>query len=138
LLSGRLTSPDDLAADDLRRGLPRFQGEHFARNLAVVAQLTRLARARGATASQLAIAWLLAQGDDVVPIPGAERRRYLEENVRALEVRLTPKDLAAIDKVPRPCGKGGRRVWQRANRDVAAGAGNGVDWAELSAILPFV
>jgi len=99
LLSGRLTSPDDFAPDDLRRDFPRFQGENFARNLAVVEQLQRLADEQRATASQLAIAWLLAQGEDIVPIPGAERRRYLEENVRALEVRLTPKDLAAIEQV---------------------------------------
>jgi aryl-alcohol dehydrogenase-like predicted oxidoreductase len=107
LLSGRLSSPDDLAPDDLRRDFPRFQGENFARNLAVVAQLQRLADAKGATPSQFAIAWLLAQGDDIVPIPGAERRRYLEENVRALEVRLTPEDLATIEQV--------------ASRGVAAG-----------------
>ena len=107
LLSGRLTSPDDFAPDDLRRDFPRFQGENFARNLAVVEQLQRLADEQRATASQLAIAWLLAQGEDIVPIPGAERRRYLEENVRALEVRLTPKDLAAIEQV--------------ASRGVAAG-----------------
>jgi aryl-alcohol dehydrogenase-like predicted oxidoreductase len=99
LLSGRLTSPDDLAPDDLRRDLPRFQGENFARNLAVVEQLQRLADEKRATPSQLAIAWLLAQGYDIVPIPGAERRRYLEENLRALEVRLTPKDLATIERV---------------------------------------
>ena len=99
LLSGRLTSPDDFAPDDLRREPPRFQGENFARNLAVVEQLQRLADEQGVTASQLAIAWLLAQGDDIVPIPGAERRRFLEENVRALEVRLTPKDLAAVEQL---------------------------------------
>jgi aryl-alcohol dehydrogenase-like predicted oxidoreductase len=99
LLSGRLTSPDDLAADDLRRTLPRFQGENFARNLAVVEQLQRLADKKRATLSQLAIAWLLAQGEDIVPIPGAERRRYVEENLRAVEVRLTPEDLAAIEQV---------------------------------------
>jgi aryl-alcohol dehydrogenase-like predicted oxidoreductase len=98
-LSGRLTSPDDFAVDDLRRELPRFQGENFARNLAVVEQLKRLADEKRATASQFAIAWLLAQGDDIVPIPGAERGRYLEENLRALEVRLDPKDLAAIERV---------------------------------------
>jgi aryl-alcohol dehydrogenase-like predicted oxidoreductase len=99
LLSGRLTSPDDLVPGDLRRDLPRFQGENFARNLAVVEHLTRLADEKRATLSQLAIAWLLAQGYDVVPIPGAEHRRYLEENLRALEVRLTPRDLAAIERV---------------------------------------
>jgi aryl-alcohol dehydrogenase-like predicted oxidoreductase len=109
LLSGRLTSPDDLAPDDLRRDLPRFQGENFARNLAVVEQLKRLADEKRATPSRLAIAWLLAQGDDIVPIPGAERRRHLEENVRALDVRLTPKDLAAIEQVaPRGVAAGER------------------------------
>jgi aryl-alcohol dehydrogenase-like predicted oxidoreductase len=109
LLSGQLTTPDDLAADDLRRDLPRFQGENLARNLAVVAQLQRLAEEQEATLSQLAIAWLLAQGDDVVPIPGAERRRWLEENVRAVEVRLTLEDLAAIEKVaPRGTAAGER------------------------------
>jgi aryl-alcohol dehydrogenase-like predicted oxidoreductase len=107
LLSGRLTSPDDFAPEDLRRDFPRFQGENFARNLAVVEHLKRLADEQGATPGQLAIAWLLAQGDDIVPIPGAERRGLLEENLRALEVRLTPKDLAAIEQV--------------ASRGVAAG-----------------
>jgi aryl-alcohol dehydrogenase-like predicted oxidoreductase len=99
LLSGRLTSPDDLAPDDLRRSLPRFQGENLARNLAVVEQLQRLADEQGVTPSQLAIAGLLAQGDDLVAIPGAARRRYVEEYVRALVVRLTPEDLAAIEQV---------------------------------------
>jgi aryl-alcohol dehydrogenase-like predicted oxidoreductase len=114
LLSGRLTSPDELAPDDLRRDLPRFQGGNFARNLALVAPLRRLAEAKGATASQLAIAWLLAQGQDVVPIPGAERRHYLEENVRALEVQLTPSDLAAIERVgPRPGWSPGNATGQR-------------------------
>jgi len=108
-LSGRLTSPDDFAPDDLRRDLPRFQGENFARNLAVVAQLQRLADEREVSASQLAIAWLLAQGHNIVPIPGAERRRFLEENLRALEVRLTPEDLAAIEQVaPRGVAAGDR------------------------------
>jgi aryl-alcohol dehydrogenase-like predicted oxidoreductase len=107
LLSGRLTSPDAFAPADLRRDLPRFQGENFARNLAVVAQLMRLAVEKRAMVSQLAIAWLLAQGEGIVPIPGAERRGYLEENVRALDVRLTPQDLAAIEQV--------------ASRGVAAG-----------------
>jgi aryl-alcohol dehydrogenase-like predicted oxidoreductase len=107
LLSGRLTSPDDFAPDDLRRDFPRFQGENFTHNLAVVEHLKRLADEQRAAPSQLAIAWLLAQGDDIVPIPGAERRRYLEENVRALEVRLSRRDLAAIEQV--------------ASRGVAAG-----------------
>jgi aryl-alcohol dehydrogenase-like predicted oxidoreductase len=99
LLSGRLTSPDDFAPEDLRRDFPRFRGENLARNLAVVEQLQRLADEQGVTASQLAIAWLLAQGEDLVAIPGAERRRYLEENLRAVEVRLTPRDLAAVEQL---------------------------------------
>jgi hypothetical protein len=108
-LSGRPTSPDDLAPDDLRRDLPRFQGENFARNLALVERVRRLADDKGVTPAQLAIAWLLAQGDDLVPIPGAERRRYLEENVRALDMQLTPKDLAAIEQVaPRGVAAGER------------------------------
>jgi aryl-alcohol dehydrogenase-like predicted oxidoreductase len=109
LLSGRLTSPDDFAPDDLRRDFPRFQGENFTHNLAVVEHLKRLADDKGVTLSQLAIAWLLAQGDDIVPIPGAERRRYLKENVRAVEVRLTPKDLAAIERVAWPGVAAGER-----------------------------
>jgi aryl-alcohol dehydrogenase-like predicted oxidoreductase len=99
LLSGRLASSDDLAPDDLRRDLPRFQGENFARNLAVVEQVQRLADDKGVTLSQLAITWLLAQGADIVPISGAERRRWLEENVGAVDVRFTPEDLAAIEHV---------------------------------------
>jgi aryl-alcohol dehydrogenase-like predicted oxidoreductase len=98
-LSGRITSPDDFGEDDFRRNHPRFTGENFARNLELVEQVRELAASKGVTASQLAIAWVLAQGDDVVPIPGTKRRRYLEENVAALEVELTPEDLAAIEKV---------------------------------------
>ena len=106
-LSGEITSPDDLAADDFRRHSPRFQGENFARNLAVVQEVKRLAAARDATPSQLAIAWVLAQGDDIVPIPGTKRRRYLEEDVGATDVELRREDLDAIAAV--------------APRDVAAG-----------------
>jgi aryl-alcohol dehydrogenase-like predicted oxidoreductase len=98
-LSGRITSPDDFGEDDFRRNHPRFTGENFARNLELVEQVRELAERKGATPSQLAIAWVLAQGDDVVPIPGTKRRRYLEENVGALEVELTPDDLAAIEEV---------------------------------------
>jgi aryl-alcohol dehydrogenase-like predicted oxidoreductase len=98
-LSGRITSPDDFGENDFRRNHPRFTGENFARNLELVEQVRELAAAKGVTPSQLAIAWVLAQGDDVVPIPGTKRRRYLEENVGALEVELTGEDLAAIEKV---------------------------------------
>jgi aryl-alcohol dehydrogenase-like predicted oxidoreductase len=98
-LSGRITSPDDFGEDDFRRGHPRFTGENFDRNLELVERVRELAAAKGVTPSQLAIAWVLAQGDDVVPIPGTKRRQYLEENAGALDVDLTPEDLAAIEEV---------------------------------------
>ena len=98
-LSGRITSPDDFGADDFRRNHPRFIGENFDRNLELVARVRELAAGKGITPSQLAIAWVLAQGGDVVPIPGTKRRRYLEENAVALEVELTAEDLAAIEEV---------------------------------------
>jgi aryl-alcohol dehydrogenase-like predicted oxidoreductase len=98
-LSGRITSPDDFGEDDFRRGHPRFTGENFARNLELVERVRQLAAAKGVTPSQLAIAWVLSRGDDVVPIPGTKRRGYLEENAGALEVDLTADDLAAIEEV---------------------------------------
>ncbi|MGZ9935767.1 aldo/keto reductase [Streptomyces sp. NC-S4] len=96
-LSGAITGPDDFAADDFRRTDPRFQGENFHRNLAVVDQVRRLAAEKGVTPSQLALAWTLHQG--AVPIPGTKRRRYLEENIAATAVTITPAELAAIDAV---------------------------------------
>jgi aryl-alcohol dehydrogenase-like predicted oxidoreductase len=108
-LSGRITSPDDFGERDFRRDHPRFTGENFARNLELVDQVRQLAAAKGVTPSQLAIAWVLAQGDDVVAIPGTKRRRYLEENLGALEVELTGEDLAAIERVtPRGSVAGAR------------------------------
>jgi aryl-alcohol dehydrogenase-like predicted oxidoreductase len=108
-LSGRITSPDDFGEDDFRRNHPRFTGENFARNLELVERVRELAASKGVTPSQLAIAWGLAQGDDVVPIPGTKRRRYLEENLGALEVELTGEDLAAIEEVtPRGSVAGAR------------------------------
>src|SRR5512132_976231 len=89
-LTGRFRSFDDLPADDYRRNQPRFQGENFRKNLDVVAEVERLAKQKGCTPSQLALAWLLHRGDDVVPIPGTKRVSYLEENVGALDVSLTP------------------------------------------------
>jgi aryl-alcohol dehydrogenase-like predicted oxidoreductase len=99
-LSGGLStsSPEEFAEDDFRRDHPRFQGENLARNLALVERVRNLAEEKGATPAQLAIAWVLAQGDDIVPIPGTKRRRYLEENLGALELRLRPKDLGAIEE----------------------------------------
>ncbi|KMO95251.1 aldo/keto reductase [Streptomyces roseus] len=96
-LSGAITTPDDFAADDFRRTDPRFLGENFDRNLAVVDQVRRLAAEKGVTPSQLALAWTLRQG--AVPIPGTKRRRYLEENIAATAVTITDADLAAIDEV---------------------------------------
>jgi aryl-alcohol dehydrogenase-like predicted oxidoreductase len=98
-LSGRMTSPDDFGEHDFRRDHPRFTGENFARNLELVEQVRQLAASKGVTPSQLAIAWVLAQGDDVVAIPGTKLRSHLEENLGALDVELTGEDLAAIEQV---------------------------------------
>jgi aryl-alcohol dehydrogenase-like predicted oxidoreductase len=98
-LTGRFRSPDDFAADDFRRFQPRFQGESFQRNLDLVERVTELAAEKGVTAGQLALAWVLAQGDDVVPIPGTKRRSYLAENIAASEVELTPDDLERLEEV---------------------------------------
>jgi aryl-alcohol dehydrogenase-like predicted oxidoreductase len=98
-LSGQITRLEDLAEDDYRRQSPRFQGENFQKNLQVVEQVRAIAQEKGATPSQLALAWLLAQGDDIVPIPGTKRRQYLEENVGATEITLTTDDLQRIDSV---------------------------------------
>ena len=98
-LSGSITSPDDLAADDYRRNSPRFQGENFYKNLQVVEQVKEIAAEKGVKPGQLAIAWLLAQGDDIVPIPGTKRRAYLEENVAAVDITLTQAELDRINEV---------------------------------------
>jgi aryl-alcohol dehydrogenase-like predicted oxidoreductase len=98
-LSGEITGVDDLAPDDFRRNSPRFQGENFARNLKLVERVRELAASKGVTPSQLALAWLLHQGNDIVPIPGTKRRTYLEENVAAVDIKLTREDLARLDEV---------------------------------------
>ncbi|WP_410607926.1 aldo/keto reductase [Amycolatopsis sp. lyj-109] len=95
-LTGAVTSVADLPEDDMRRGLPRFAEGNFERNMAIVDALRELAGAKGVTAGQLALAWVQSQGEDVVPIPGTKRRKYLEENVAAASLELTPEDLAAI------------------------------------------
>jgi aryl-alcohol dehydrogenase-like predicted oxidoreductase len=97
-LSGRIRSTDDLADGDFRKFHPRFQGENFQRNLDLVAKVDELATAKGATPGQLALAWVLAQGDDVVPIPGTTRAAHVEENVGALDVELTADDLAQLEE----------------------------------------
>ena len=98
-LTGAIKSPDDFEPDDYRRHSPRFQGENFARNLELVTKVNDLAAAHSCTPGQLALAWVLAQGDDIVPIPGTKRRKYLEENAAATDVSLSPDDLAAIDAI---------------------------------------
>ena len=98
-LTGALARPEDLAPDDFRRNNPRFQGENFSRNLRLVEQVRALAAEKGCTAAQLALAWVLAQGEDIVAIPGTKRRSRLEENLGALEVRLSREDLEALDRV---------------------------------------
>jgi aryl-alcohol dehydrogenase-like predicted oxidoreductase len=97
MLTGAVQSLDQLQGDDFRRTLPRFQGDNLGRNLALVATVREVADAHGATPGQVALAWLAAQGDDVVSIPGTKRRRYLEENVAALDLTLTADDLARLD-----------------------------------------
>jgi aryl-alcohol dehydrogenase-like predicted oxidoreductase len=97
-LTGQITSPDDLAPDDVRRHNPRFSADNFARNMALVDRVREIAAGLGATPGQLALAWLLHQGDDVVPIPGTRRIERLEENVGALALRLSDDDLARLDQ----------------------------------------
>ena len=96
-LSGRFKSPDELDSDDFRRHGPRFTGENLEANLELAAKVEQLADQKGVTPAQLALAWVLAQGDDIVPIPGTKRRSYLEQNAGALEVELTDEDLERID-----------------------------------------
>ena len=108
-LTGRFRSIDDLPPDDYRRNSPRFQGDNFRRNLDLVERVGAIATRKRCTPSQLALAWVLAQGEDIVPIPGTKQRKYLEENVRAIEVELTPGDLAEIDEVaPQGAAAGAR------------------------------
>jgi len=98
-LTGALKSPDDFAADDYRRFNPRFQGDNFNKNLRLVEQVQALAADKGVTAGQLALAWVMAQGDYLIPIPGTKQRKYLDENVAALEVKLDDRELARLDAI---------------------------------------
>jgi aryl-alcohol dehydrogenase-like predicted oxidoreductase len=108
-LTGQFQRFEDLPADDYRRLSPRFQGENFQKNLDLVRRVEEIAREKGCKPSQLALAWVLVQGDDIVPIPGTKRRKYLEENVMAVDVKLTKEDLRRIDEVfPAEAAAGGR------------------------------
>ena len=115
-LTGQITSPDDFGEGDFRGHHPRFRGENFERNLALVDRVRSMAEARGVTAGQLALAWVLSRGEDVVPNPGTKRRTYLRENVAALDLTLSDEDLAAIEEV------------------FPAGAASGDRYADMSSI----
>ena len=108
-LTGQIQKPEDLAADDYRRNSPRFQGENFQKNLALVSEIAAIAAGKKCTPAQLALAWVLAQGNDIVPIPGTKRRNYLDENLGALDVVLSKQDMARIDRaLPQGAAAGGR------------------------------
>jgi aryl-alcohol dehydrogenase-like predicted oxidoreductase len=108
-LTGQIKRVEDLAPDDFRRTSPRFQGDNFARNLELVGRLEQIAAQKGCTPAQLALAWVLRRGDDIVPIPGSSRRKHLEENVAALAIALGPDDLARINEVAPPGAAAGTR-----------------------------
>ena len=108
-LTGAITSPDDFGEDDFRRNNPRFQGDNFARNLELVDEVRRLAAEKGCTAGQLALAWVMAKGDDVVAIPGTKRVSSLEENVAAASLTLTDDDVARLEKIAPPGVAAGER-----------------------------
>lgn len=108
-LTGQITRYEDLEDDDYRRHSPRFQGENFSKNLHVVEKVKALAAQKGVTAGQLALAWVMAQGEDVVPIPGTKHRKYLEENVAAVQIQLTDQELAEIEEImPKGVASGSR------------------------------
>ena len=108
-LTGKVRSLEGLPSTDFRRGVPRFREENLGRNLELVGRLERVAEQKGCTPAQLALAWLLSRGEDVIPIPGTKRRRYLEENVGAVELSLSPEEIAEVEAaVPRGSAAGGR------------------------------
>jgi aryl-alcohol dehydrogenase-like predicted oxidoreductase len=112
-LSGRFKSPSDFPEGDFRKNHPRFQGENFEKNLQLVREVEKLAVEKGCTAAQLALAWVLAQGEDIVPIPGTKHVRYLDENIGALEVKLTRNDLDRLDAILPPGAAAGPRYPER-------------------------
>ena len=108
-LTGHIKSPEDLEPDDWRRNMPRFQGENFQKNVDLASKIHAFASARDCTPAQLALAWVLAQGNDIIPIPGTKRRKFLEENMGAATVVLTPAELAEIDRILPPTAFAGER-----------------------------
>jgi aryl-alcohol dehydrogenase-like predicted oxidoreductase len=117
-LTGQITSPEDFPEDDFRRFHPRFTGENFHQNIALVHEVEAMAREKGCTTAQLALAWVLAQGDDVVPIPGTKRRKYLDENIAALDVKLSDEDLQRLDRILPPGAAAGERYHERGMASV--------------------
>jgi aryl-alcohol dehydrogenase-like predicted oxidoreductase len=117
-LTGRFRRFEDLPEDDYRRNSPRFQGENFQRNLDLVQRVEEIARRKKCTPAQLALAWLLAQGQEIVPIPGTKQRRYLEENVRALDLELTRADLEEIEEVAPKGAAAGDRYHEAGMRTI--------------------
>jgi len=117
-LTGRFTTAEELAPEDFRRNHPRFQGENLTRNLELVRRIEQLASKKGCKASQLALAWVLAQGEVIVPIPGTTRRAHLEENIAALEVTVAPEDLARLNEAAPKGATAGDRYPERAMKVV--------------------
>ena len=117
-LTGQIKSPDDFPEDDFRRFHPRFTGENFAKNIQLVHEVEAMAREKGCTTAQLARAWVLAQGDDIVPIPGTKHVRYLDENIGALEVKLTDEDLRRLEEILPPGAAAGQRYHERGMETV--------------------
>ena len=117
-LTGQFKSPDDFPDDDFRKFHPRFQGENFEKNIQLVREVEAMAREKGCTTAQLALAWVLAQGDDIVPIPGTKRVRYLDENIGALDINLSPEDLDRLDRILPPGAAAGERYHSRGMETV--------------------
>jgi aryl-alcohol dehydrogenase-like predicted oxidoreductase len=117
-LTGRFKSPDDFGEDDFRKNHPRFQGENFQRNLDLVREVEGMAEQKGCSAAQLALAWVLAQGDDIVPIPGTKHVKYLDQNIGALEVKLSEADLKKLDSILPPGAASGERYHERGMETV--------------------
>jgi len=117
-LTGQISSAEDFPEDDFRRFHPRFTGDNFHRNIALVREVEAMAKEKGCTTAQLALAWVLAQGDDVVPIPGTKRIKYLDENIAALDVNLSGEDLTRLDEILPPGAAAGDRYHERGMESV--------------------
>ena len=117
-LTGEFKRPQDLPENDRRRAFPRFQGENFERNLQLVEDVERIATKKGCTPAQIALAWILAQGEDIVPIPGTKRRKYLKENVAATEIQLSPEELESLNNISEPEKVAGSRYPEEGMKSV--------------------